>query len=244
MPDPTPRPALPLADRTVLVTGVGRAGQMGEALAHAFAEWGARLALVGREAGEVEARAAALQQAGHAAHAFACDLADPAAVEATWGDIARAVGDVDALVCAAGGFAMTGPLDGAAPEAWAHLLAMNLTTAHLATRATLPMLRRRRGAVVYFGSVAATPAGAPGGMAAYAAAKAGVHALMRAVAADERAAGVRANAVAPGSIRTAANLAAMGEQDGYVTREAVAEAVRWLCSDAARGVTGEVLRLG
>jgi len=55
---------------------------------------------------------------------------------------------------------------------------------------------------------------------------------------------VRANAVAPTSIRTADNVAAMGDQAGYVSREEVAEAVRWLCGDAARAVTGQVIRLG
>jgi NAD(P)-dependent dehydrogenase (short-subunit alcohol dehydrogenase family) len=54
---------------------------------------------------------------------------------------------------------------------------------------------------------------------------------------------VRANAVAPAAIRTAANLADMGADTSYVTREAVADVVLWLCSDAARAVTGQVVRV-
>jgi NAD(P)-dependent dehydrogenase (short-subunit alcohol dehydrogenase family) len=54
---------------------------------------------------------------------------------------------------------------------------------------------------------------------------------------------VRANAVAPAAIRTATNIAEMGADAGYVTREAVAEVVVWLCSDAARAVTGQVVRV-
>ena len=64
---------------------------------------------------------------------------------------------------------------------------------------------------------------------------------MRAVASEERANGVRANAVAPSTIRTADNIAAMGEQPAMVSREAVAEVVRWLASDAARAVTGQLI---
>ena len=52
-----------------------------------------------------------------------------------------------------------------------------------------------------------------------------------------------ANALAPAAIRTAANLAAMGADADYVTREAVADVVLWLCSDAARAVTGQVVRV-
>lgn len=229
--------------RVVLITGVGREGQVGEAVARAFAEAGARLALVDRDAAQVEARAAALRAAGRDAHAFACDLTDPAAVEAMAERARGAVGDVDALVCVAGGFAEAAVVDADA-ALWQRMVAINLTTAALATRAALPMLRRTHGAAVYFGSVAALPGASGAGMAAYAAAKSAVLALMRAVAEEERGHGVRANAVAPTSIRTADNVAAMGEQAGYVSREEVAEAVRWLCGDAARAVTGQVLRLG
>jgi 3-oxoacyl-[acyl-carrier protein] reductase len=241
---------------TVLVTGVGRAGQVGEALAAAFAERGARVALADRTGGEAEARAAALRARGHDARAFAADLTDPASAEALAAAVRDAYGPaLDALVCAAGGFAATGALDAggdghAALAALHGQLAINLTTAYLATRAALPLLRARGGRVVYFASAAVLPDGDPAGLAAYAAAKAGVLALMRAVAADERPgrdgarAGVRANAVAPTAVRTAANVAAMGEGAAYVSREAVADAVAWLASAASAPVTGQVLRLG
>jgi NAD(P)-dependent dehydrogenase (short-subunit alcohol dehydrogenase family) len=230
--------------RVILLTGVGREGQVGEAVAQAFAEGGDRLALVDRTADQVERRADALRATGYDARPFACDLTDVAQVDAMVERVRTTMGDVDALVCAAGGFGETGPLDASDPAAWQRMLAINLTTAMLATRGALPMLRRRRGSVVYFGSVAVLPGGTGAGMAAYAAAKSGVLALMRAVAEDERAHGVRANAVAPTSIRTAANVAAMGDRADYVSREEVAATVRWLCSDAARAITGQAVRLG
>jgi NAD(P)-dependent dehydrogenase (short-subunit alcohol dehydrogenase family) len=64
---------------------------------------------------------------------------------------------------------------------------------------------------------------------------------MRAVAQEERPHGVRANAVAPTTIRTADNLAAMGADVPMVTREAVADVVLWLCSESGRAVSGQVI---
>lgn len=227
----------------VLITGVGRAGQLGEALAAAFAAGGARLALVDRTAANVEARAAEVRAAGGDAHAFACDLTSDGEVAAVFARVDAALGGLDAVVCAAGGFAASGPVDAADLATWDRMLAVNLATAHATTRAALPRLRRSRGALVYFASPAALPGGSARGIAAYAAAKAGVVALMRAVAADERGAGVRANAVALNAVRTAANVAAMGADASYVERADVARVVHWLCSAEAASVTGQVVQL-
>jgi NAD(P)-dependent dehydrogenase (short-subunit alcohol dehydrogenase family) len=67
---------------------------------------------------------------------------------------------------------------------------------------------------------------------------------MRAVAAEERGNGIRANALAPLAIRTGQNLASMGTEHQYVERETVADWVLWLCSSAAGPVSGQVIRLG
>jgi NAD(P)-dependent dehydrogenase (short-subunit alcohol dehydrogenase family) len=80
-------------------------------------------------------------------------------------------------------------------------------------------------------------------LAAYAAAKSGVLSLMRTVALDEKANGVRANAVAPTSIRTATNVADMGDKTDYVERESVADVVAFLASHLARNVNGQVITL-
>ena len=81
-------------------------------------------------------------------------------------------------------------------------------------------------------------------MAAYVTAKSGVLTLMRAVAEEERWNGVRANAVAPTSIRTTANVKSMGSDSAFVEREDVARIVLWLCSDASKPLTGQVVPLG
>ena len=230
--------------KTVLVTGVGRRGQVGEAVAAALAAEGARLVLVDVALDEANARAAELRTAGADARAYACDLADQTQLTILAAEVSAAYGRLDALVALAGGFAMSGPVAESDPAIWQRQMTINLTTAYLTTRAFLPALRTAGGAIVYFASAAALPGGAVAGMAAYAAAKSGVVALMRAVAADERAYHVRANALAPTSIRTAANLRSMGDQPSYVEREQVAAAVCWLCSAEASAVTGQVIRLG
>lgn len=143
----------------------------------------------------------------------------------------------------AGGFASTGTVADGEIEAWQRMFAINLTTTYLATRAFLPLVRAARGAIVSFASEAVLPGSRIAGMAAYAAAKSGVATLTQAVAQEERANGVRANAVAPGSIRTAANVESMGSDKRYVEREDVAATVLWLCSPEARAVTGQVIRL-
>jgi NAD(P)-dependent dehydrogenase (short-subunit alcohol dehydrogenase family) len=235
-----------LDGRLAVITGVGRAGQVGEAVARAFAERGAHLALLDKDADALRERAAELSNGGARAEAYPCDLTDAADAQRV-ADQLRQTGltELDALVNVAGGFAMSGPIGGADPAVLQRQLGINLLTAYNASRAFVPMLRARRGAAVYFASAAVLPGGGTlAKMSAYGAAKAGVVAVMRAVADEERKHGVRANALAPTAIRTGDNLRDMGEDVSYVERDDVAAAVLFLCSDAARAVSGQVIRLG
>jgi NAD(P)-dependent dehydrogenase (short-subunit alcohol dehydrogenase family) len=228
-----------------VVTGVGRRGQVGEAVAAAFASSGATLALIDRTLDGVNERAAELRATGASVTAHACDLTDAAALGRTVAGITpSAPGGVHALVCLAGGFATTGPLEDSDPESWQQQLSINLTTAYLTTRAFLPLVRQASGSIVYFASASALPGAKTGKTAAYAAAKAAVLALMQSVAQEEKRAGVRANALAPTSIRTADNVASMGDDVSYVERETVAGWVTHLCSPASRQLSGQVLKLG
>ncbi|HKO16263.1 MAG TPA: SDR family oxidoreductase [Gemmatimonadaceae bacterium] len=229
---------------TVLITGVGRAGQVGEAVARAFGEQGAALLLVSRDAAEATARAEALSAGGVRATAYECDLTDPPAVAELADRVRRAHGGrLQALVNVAGGFAMSGPVANSDLAVWQRMLANNLTTAYIASRAFLPMVRAARGAIVFFASEAALPGARLAEMSAYAAAKSAVVILMQTIAQEERRNGVRSNAVAPSTIRTLDNERAMGSDARYVERADVASAVVYLCSDDARAVTGQVLRL-
>lgn len=229
---------------TVLLTGVGAEGQVGEVVARAFADLGASLVLVDRKVDRVQERAAAVARLGRSAQGYGCDLADPEAVAALASTIRKNHGEkLRALVHMAGGFAMSGPVAQSAIEVWNRQIAANLTTAFLTSRAFLPMLRADRGSIVFFSSDAVLPGGSVAEISAYAAAKAGVAALMRAIAAEEAANGVRVNALAPAAIRTATNIASMGETVRYVEREQVADVVTFLCSPQASSISGVLLPL-
>lgn len=230
----------------VLLTGVGAEGQVGEVVAAAFADLGASVILVDRTPANVQARAAALTARGKRAHAYACDLTDAKAVA----DLARQVeaeqgAKLHALVHMAGGFAMSGPVAESDLDVWNKQIAINLTTAYVTARAFLPLLRAASGSIVFFASEAALPGASVANKAAYSVAKTGVVTLMRAIAAEERKAksGVRANALAPTSIRTAANVHDMGGDVHYVEREQVADVVTYLCSPRASAITGAVVPL-
>ena len=239
---------LDFSNRLIVITGVGRAGQVGEAIALGFAQRGATLALLDVQPAEVEARAASLTAQGFSASAHVANLADANAAELSAAEIMAQTqrqfdGAVHAVICVAGGFGMTGPLDSTDIAAWQKQFMINLDTAYNATRAFLSAVRTGHGSFVYFGSAAALPGGKSAGLAAYTAAKSGVLALMRAVAADEREQHVRANAVAPTQIRTAANISTMGADKDYVERESVADVVAFLASPLARNISGQVITL-
>jgi NAD(P)-dependent dehydrogenase (short-subunit alcohol dehydrogenase family) len=229
---------------TVLLTGVGAEGQVGVVVANAFADLGASLVLVDRTPDNVNARAAALTSRGKRAAAYACDLSSAPAVD----DLAATVraahgGQLAAVVHMAGGFGQSGPVAESSLDVWQRQLTINLTTAYVTSRALLPMVRAARGALVFFASEAVLPGATGANVSAYAVAKAGVVTLMRAIAAEERKNGVRANAVAPSTIRTATNVQSMGGNARYVEREQVADVVTYLCSPRASAVTGTVVPL-
>jgi NAD(P)-dependent dehydrogenase (short-subunit alcohol dehydrogenase family) len=230
------------AGRSVVLTGVGREGQVGEAVAQAFAERGARVFLVDHTEDNVRARADALVSRGLRAAALAADLTDTAAVSTLAERVREATaGRLHALVHLAGGFATSGPVAESDLAVWQRQFAMNATTAYLTARAFVPLLRGAKGSIVLFASEAVLPGARTSNVSAYVASKSAVVALMHSIAQEERAHGVRANAVAPTTIRTADNVAAMGADTPMVTREAVADVVLWLCSDASRAVSGQTI---
>ena len=226
-----------VAGSVVLITGVGKAGQVGHAMAEAFRERGARLVLVGRSP-EVEARAAEL---GGDAVAVRADLATEAGAAAAVEAARARWGRLDTVVNAVGGLRVVKSLAETTPAEWSAEIERNAGTAFLVSRAALPLLRESRGSIVNFASPAGARAVAR--LGAYSAAKAGVISLTRAMALEERTAGVRVNAVAPGVVDTAENRASVEDSASaaFVSREAIAEAVLFLAT--ARGVSGQVLHV-
>jgi 3-oxoacyl-[acyl-carrier protein] reductase len=226
-----------------LLTGVGRQGQVGEAVASRLGSDGFELILVDRDEPNVHARAADLRAGGAGAHSYVADLADPASVSDLFARIRAAHGDrLAAFVHLAGGFAVTGPVADTAVADWEKQLTINLKTAFLVSRDAIPMLRAARGSMVFFSSESALYGAKLSRMAAYGVAKSAVLTLAMAIAQEEAESGVRANVLAPAAIRTAANVGEIPNAR-FVEREDVAATVSWLCSEAAAAITGQVIRL-
>nr|MCU0888108.1 SDR family NAD(P)-dependent oxidoreductase [Rubritepida sp.] len=219
----------------------GATGNVGRAVCRALAGRGWRLALLDRAAGPLEALASELH--GAAGHLVApeVDLADQAACAAAIGTVLKRFGRLDAVAHTVGGFAAT-PLDQAQSADWEAMFRINLlTTAHVLAASLAAMRPAGSGAIVAIGAMAGLRA--PGGMAPYAAAKAGVLRLIEAAAEEAKPFGIRVNAVLPGTLDTPQNRAAMPVADaaGWVAPAALAEVMAFLLSDAASAVTGALI---
>lgn len=225
--------------RVVIVTGVGNPGQVGYAVAARLLAAGARVVITSRNS-TVQEHATSLGKDDRVIGVEA-DLTSEDGAQRVVAAARDTFGGLDGLVNVAGGLRVIAAVGETSAEQWQDEHDRNVMTAALMTRAALPLLREARGAVVNFASPAADSA--PVNLAAYAAAKAGVATLTRSLAREERDSGVRVNAVAPGLVDTAQNRSEMPAQERWVTREEIADVVAFLLSDAASGVSGEVVRV-
>jgi NAD(P)-dependent dehydrogenase (short-subunit alcohol dehydrogenase family) len=171
------------------------------------------------------------------------DVTDTAAMTGLADALLTQHGRLDVLVAGVGGFA-GGSLIETDRDTWDRMLAMNLTSLFVSARAVVPaMVSGRHGRVVAIASRAVLPPAA--GFIAYTVAKAGVVAFVQALAREVAGTGVTANAVAPSTMDTPANRAAMPDADPrtWVPVEDVADAVAFLAGDAATHVNGTVLTI-
>lgn len=189
---------LGLGGRIAVVTGA--ASGLGKAIAAGFAEAGARVALLDREAGGLEKVAAEMQAAGHEAIAVPCDVTRMENVRAAAGRVASELGACDVLVNNAG-ILRSGELATLAIEDWDAMMNVNVTGYLRCAQAFgAPMLERGSGAVVHVASIAASEPQAASG--AYSPGKAAVVMLSRQLAFEWGPRGVRSNVVSPGLVRT------------------------------------------
>ncbi len=224
-----------------LVTGVGRVGQIGEAVARGLGRAGAQLVIADRNAAALAERAKELAAEGLEVHAAAGDLTTPDAARGAVAAARERFGGLDVVVNVAGGLVNYGPVLDLKPERLELELAINIKTTFYVSQAAIPALRARGGgAIVNFASV--TVLKPQPLMAAYSAAKAAVAGLTRALArelVDDR---IRVNAVAPGTMKTADNLAQMKDPNvHWVELDELVAAVLYLGSDEARAVSGQIL---
>lgn len=235
--------------RAALVTGAG--GGMGAATARLFAAEGAKVALFDIDAGKLAEVGAQIRDAGGEAHVFTVDLADAQAIAKGVAAAIEALGGLDILVNNAGVSCFRAIDDPAYDATFAQALAVMLTAHQRMIRAALPALRRSDAARIV--NVASTEAlGATSGNSAYAAAKAGVTGLTRALAVELGPEAITVNAICPGPISTPMTSGiAVEHKDIFARRrtalrrygapEEVAQMTLSLCLPAASYVTGATL---
>jgi NAD(P)-dependent dehydrogenase (short-subunit alcohol dehydrogenase family) len=189
-----------LSGEVAVVTGAGRG--IGRAIAFAQAKEGAKVALLARTAGEIEAAAAAIAAEGGSARAFAVDIVDHDAVTQTFAAIEAELGPVSLLTNNAGAFAAIGPIWTVDPDAWWRDVETNVRGTFNCCRAVLPaMLTRKRGRIINMmggGTATSFPHGS-----GYATSKAGLLRFTESVADTLEESGVLLFGMDPGLVRTA-----------------------------------------
>jgi NAD(P)-dependent dehydrogenase (short-subunit alcohol dehydrogenase family) len=222
--------------RTVLVTGGNRG--IGLAIAQAFAKQGDRVAVTHRGSG-----------APAGVFGVACDITDPAAVDAAFTAVEAELGPVEVLVANAGITDDTLLLR-MSEEQWSSVIDTNLTGAwRCAKRASAKMLRARWGRMIFISSVVGQ-LGAPG-QVNYAASKAGLVGMARSITRELGARNITANVVAPGFVdteMTAKLPESVREQylkqipaGRFADPDEIAGAVTWLAGDGAGYVSGAII---
>jgi 3-oxoacyl-[acyl-carrier protein] reductase len=236
-----------LKGKSALVTGGARG--IGRDIAVGLAGCGANIAVIDVQQEPAEETARHLEGLGVKARAYACDVSSFEAVEALAGSVEGDFDSIDILVNNAG-ITRDRLLMRMTPDDWNAVISVNLTGAfNFAKVFGPPMLRRREGNIVSIASVIGLMGNA--GQANYAASKAGVIGLTKALAKEFAGRGVRVNAIAPGFIRTAMT-DALSEEVRDTMKQAiplgrfgepadVANIVLFLVSDLGNYVTGQVV---
>ena len=227
----------PLRDRVVLISGA--TGALGSAVTRTFAQTPARLALTGRSEQKLERLAVEAGLPGERILPVAADVTQAASVKDLVDAVLAHFGRIDVLLNTAGGWSGGKPVWDTSVDEWEHMLALNLHSAFLLSRAVLPhMLENGWGRIVHVSSkTAVTPHGK---RAAYAVSKMGLVTLTEVIAAEVKGTGVTANVILPSVIDTPANRASMPKADlsKWVPPERIAATMQFLCSDAAASING------
>lgn len=236
-----------LLDKVTIVTGAGTG--IGEAAALAFARAGAKVVLVGRREAPLGLTAERIVRAGGEALVVPADMSHPEEVDMV---IARAMenfGRVDNLFNNAGIQGTGGNIVDMAVESFDELIAINLKGPWLMTRAALPVMIASGAPASIVNTSSFLSTAATSGTSAYSASKAGLDAMIRAIALEVGSHGIRINNINPGVIDTPMlrahgdavipPLAARAALGRIGTPDDIADVAVWLCTDEARFITGQ-----
>ncbi len=239
-----------LTGKTALITGASRG--IGRAIALAYAQAGADVALLARDQVRLEEVAAEVSAVGRRAFVLPCDVTDEAAVKAAVASAIDDLGHLDVVMNNAGGNNFMSPFVSMRMSGFDKVLRLNLqSTAYVCQAAGPHLLERKAGSVINVASVAGVR-GTPF-MAHYGAAKAAVLSLTRSLAMEWAWAGVRVNALLPGWVET--DLTEFARAEGgletsligavpmqrWATVEEIAGPAVFLASDASAFMTGQQL---
>jgi NAD(P)-dependent dehydrogenase (short-subunit alcohol dehydrogenase family) len=235
-----------LADRVALITGAGSG--IGEAIAHAMADAGARVAAVDIDGAAAERTATAI---GRGAVSLACDVTDRVRCDGLAAAIQSRIGAISILVNNAGIIRRGTVMESNTRADWDATLAVNLDGPYNMVTAFLDQLRETKGSIINIGSIQSFVA-LPNS-AAYTTSKGGVRLLTKALAIELSPLGIRINAIGPGFTATPLNAKAR-EDAAYManfasriplgrigTPEDIAGPAVFLASDMARYITGVTL---
>ncbi len=234
--------------QTAIVTGGGRG--IGKAIALQLAEQGANVAVLEIDRDSASATAAEVEKRGRRSFAASVDVSDQVQVDRAIGAVAERFGRIDVLVNNAG-IGNTAPFLELTADNWNRVVAIHLSGAFFCSQAAArEMARRGYGRIVSMASIAGLMA--PPEAAHYAAAKAGIIGLTRAMAMDLASSGITANAIAPGPVLTEM-LREIWDEEGLKERgehvpvrrlatvDEIARAVLFLAAPQSAYITGVVI---
>lgn len=247
-----------LSGKVALVTGGGSG--IGRAAALSLAEAGASVAVLSRSPDEIEQTAIDIRRTGAQALALTADISNETELRTAFGKLTDRFGQLDIVVANAGVNGVWAPIEDMKPPEWDRTIAINLRGTYLTLHLAVPLLKRRGGAIVVVSSINGTRTFSSPGATAYTATKAAQVAMVQQLALELGRYRIRINAVCPGQIDTEIDdsTSLRGREkteipvvwpDGDIpitggkagSSEDVADAIRFLVSDAARHITGSPL---